>query len=390
MIPRPGLNGEPPTYTEISGFEVWRPSVHALPGFLTPALRLLLRLACILPLTALAAGGADPAWEAEVQHHLERARSFLCPGLEAPPGEPSVRLSPLGAEYDQLQDVIYLDRDFLPVALYHEYGHWLLDHYLERRAEALAYYELRRRLWGHPLAEASHALAQEREYDRRLLAQLQRRGLLDLAENLDRYMAGRQALQREVNTLLAREDRYGSRYAQFDGRGPGPSLYALVAPYHELFADSVAVMITHSWNAVLMAAGPAPTSPTRRGLAGSGRRPEVLPLRAFRRGVRLDDPAAAPRLPGDPYSAFAPVRSLIRELAETGYRARPTQLLGVLADAIVEDLTERLDSPRHYQRTVRDLNRRMLERLRARVTAQADRPGPLLANRASTHCHGAR
>ncbi len=336
----------------------------------------------------------DNLWKLKVRRDIERVNGFLCDTFPLLPTRVRVVRDCRLPEYDLQRSLIFLDESYIPVELYHEYGHRVLDTLLRARSSVVGYYYLRNRLRHRSLVRAVAELELELTEDLRYLGELRRQSRWQLAQNLSRSVRRSRSLIFESSASLHLEPELSRLYPQYLGLTRQRSLHQLLGPYHELFADSLAVLMTRRWFSVHMGRnGFSPVISESGGrLQGCSFPVASMPqgqiyARSFRSDITADSYRFSYRDSDSYYSQFAPVRAHIRQLSESHFRQRPALLLRYLADAIVGEVEDRLRHPALYSLSLADQNRRLSARL-VRHAAAMEKPGPveLHAELTEHHC----
>ena len=313
-------------------------------------------------------------WAEKVRFHIKRVNHFLGTSFQGIPRKVRVFRTYGGPEYDISLGMIFVDEAHTPVEIYHEYAHNILDSYLTERSSAIKYYKLRHKLQGLSLLEAIDDIEAEIQDDRRLFQYLRENSYLNMANSLRRYMDSSSALLQEVKELVwleTQREGFEAMYERFLGHTAEPSLFELLGPYHELFADTLAVLITGRWNSILMTKLDLPNGAKSR-YAFLQQQPEVLAAkwleyRSFKEGVSLDNYTFSFLEAENNYSQFHPVRSYIRNLSDNLFNHAPENLLSLLADAIYEEVEERLNGSHRYQISLEQMNRQLNDRLASSI-----------------------
>lgn len=278
----------------------------------------------------------------------------------------SVRIirSYMSPEYDLARHQIYIDESYTPVELYHEYAHKVLDDMLIKRCAAIRYFNLRRSFEDRDPVQVLREVELEVADDVIYLQELKDLGYNKMAGNLARSIKNNQLKMQRIRDLLPEHQRYGALYSRYRGEEGELSLYQLIAPYHELFADSVSVLMTGSWNSTYV----AQLDRLKRSgeeLAFVKTHPKMsqqqfLEYRAFKQGLTLKEYQFSPMEQESSYTQFVPFRSHFRHLAESEYRGQPQQLLYKLAQLISDEIGQRLDSESLYRMSLPEMNGRLI------------------------------
>ncbi|MCW9052819.1 MAG: hypothetical protein OQJ91_11010 [Motiliproteus sp.] len=320
-------------------------------------------------------------WEERIYSEIDRTNRLLCRAFTQLPDSVRVFRSDRGPQYDLSLGMIFIGHDYLPVHLYHEYGHKVLDHYLYRHSSVLSYYQMRDRIGGpRSLQDSLLGLEQQIREDQGFLIQLRQRRLVKMAGNLSRWINDHTELIFEASAVMHLEERLAKVFEQLGSDSPA-ARYRLLAPYHELFADTLAVIMTGRWQSVMMAAAgginrqsiltePIPFEPSQLGFNSYFSNvvvPDVLHYRSFQRHLSVEEYRFS-RLEGDSnYAQFAPVRSYIRGLAEQQFENSKAMLLLILAEAIQQQLELRLSEPKLLQMDLKAMNRGLIDSLQQRM-----------------------
>jgi len=336
----------------------------------TLALGTLLTLAAVAQAETevIVVNAQTPAWEEHIERYIQRANRFLAPAFTGLPSSVRIVRTFRAPEYDLSSGVILIDQNYTPVELYHEYAHKVLDHLLLQRSEAVQYYHLRRTLHGKDLQVALDDLKDELSDDRLYLQELKSNGYQKMVNNLSRSIGWNEQLMDRLQQAQGQHLRFNHMYPHYNGETGKPSLYRLIAPYHELFADTLATLMTGQWDSIYWAQNHRLQQGEEQ-LAFMRLHPEMsqqqfLAYRRFQRELDLRHYQFKAEEWDSPYTQFAPARSHIRTLAETAYRDQPAQLLYNLADAIIVEIDGRLAGNESYQLTLMEKNRQLIKRLR--------------------------
>ncbi|MEH6626357.1 MAG: hypothetical protein V7739_07930 [Motiliproteus sp.] len=311
-----------------------------------------------------------PLWEEKVEVEIGRANRFLCKSFVDLPDFVRIFKTDRGPEYDTSLGMIFIHQDYLPVHLYHEYGHKVLDNYLQSRSAVLGYYRLRKRLGGDPLQQALEKLQSEIISDQQYLRQLQQKQRKKMAGNLSRWIGDHEALVFEASAVMHLDDQLDSPFKRIQTPRTSLTVFQMLAPYHELFADTFAVLMTGRWDSISMVGATGDGNAMRLGFVNLSPRvshADILPYRAFNRYVVLDFYEFSEQEKDSYYTQFAPMRSYIRYLYEQQFEADPDLLVRYLAEAIQQQMELRLSSRQHLLLTLTELNKGLIASLQRRV-----------------------
>ena len=316
----------------------------------------------------------SPLWEERIHSELDRANRFLCQAFSELPQAVRVYRSDRGPEYDLSLGLIFIDQDYLPVHLYHEYGHKVLDHYLHGHSSVLNYYRMRDRIGrDQSLQQSMSGLERQLAEDQRFLKQLRQRHYFKLAGNLSRWIRNHTDLLYEASAVVHLERYLTGAFEQL-GQDRQRRVFKLMAPYHELFADTLAVLMTGRWESVMMASRSTPSASLHRlGFSNyTDRIPfaDILHYRTFQPRLSLQNYRFSSLEADSDYTQFAPVRSYIRELSERHFRGREAMLLLTLAEAIQQQLELRLSDVAQLDLNLKSMNQGLIDSLQQRMRFQ--------------------
>ncbi len=341
--------------------------------------QLLAPLFVALPLHAqeiLVLNSPGAVWKEGVELRIRQVNDFVGDSFQPLPATVKVARTYGTPEYDLALELLLLDEAYIPVELFHEYAHALLDIYLKQQVAAVGYFELRRRIRGKPVSEKIALLKEELADDRQYLEELKQKGYQKMATNLARAIVSSNQLLDELRIATPLDHRLAAMYPRYTGHTHAPSLYRVLAPYHELFADTLAALLTNQWDSIYMAQINLAHHRDYE-LKISNKHPAMnnqnyLRYRAFRTDIDLDSYEFSPEEAHSSYTQFAPTRAYIRKLAETDFNRDRSRLIARLAQVIAEELDARLSSPLLYSMPLREKNRRLIKRLAGVETLTAD------------------
>jgi len=308
-------------------------------------------------------------WEQGVRSRISQVNRFLGDHFHPIPQSVRVARTHGTPEYDLSLKLLLLDEAYIPVELFHEYAHALLDSFLLQRSQAIQYYQLRKQIRDADVTAKISELQDEIEYDSRYLLELKQKGYTRMERNLANALLDSHLLLAKLEEARPIDHELNGMYPLYTGKTTRPSLYRVIAPYHELFADSLATMVTGQWESIYIAQLEAIEKDDYE-LDFSNKSPTMdtdtyLNYRSFKAGIDLKEYRFSDMEEQSIYTQFAPARSYIRRLAESSYATAKADLLSKLATAIAEEIENRLRNPQLYEMSLREQNKRLIGKLAA-------------------------
>lgn len=308
-------------------------------------------------------------WEQGIRSRINQVNRFL--GDHFHPIPPSVRVVHTHGtpQYDMSLKLLLLDEAYIPVELFHEYAHALLDSLLLERSPAIQYYQLRKQIRDADVGAKISELQQDIKDDSRYLLKLKANGYTRMESNLAKAIEGSRQLLEKLEDARQIDHKLNGMYPLYTGKTTRPSLFRVIAPYHELFADTLTTLVTGQWESIYMAQlNPIEKDDFELGFSNKSPamdRDSYLNYRSFKVGIELKEYRFSDMEAQSIYTQFAPVRSYIRRLAESSYATTKADLLSKLATAIAEEIDNRLRNPQHYEMSLREQNSRLIGKLAA-------------------------
>lgn len=144
--------------------------------------------------------------------------------------------------------------------------------------------------------------------------------------------------------------------------------FALIAPYHELFADTLTVALADDWSLMSETSKASlEKSGETLNVPAGGSAEQVFWHRGFHPGLSAESYAYAEWEAKDNYTQFAPVRSALREKLEAVAVTQRDRLILALAAAISEEFEERVSAPPLHAISLKEKNLRLKNRFEARL-----------------------
>ncbi|MDI3325666.1 hypothetical protein QKW35_14905 [Pontibacterium granulatum] len=308
-------------------------------------------------------------WEQSIRSRISQVNRFLGDHFQPIPQSVRVARTHGTPEYDLKLKLLLLDEAYIPVELFHEYAHALLDSFLLERSAAIQYYQLRKQIRDADVTVKISELQADIEDDSRYLLELRERGYTRMEGNLTRTLQESRLLLAKLEASRPIDRELKTLYSLYTSKTIRPSLYRVIAPYHELFADTLATMVTGQWESIYMTQLDAIENDDFE-LEFSNKSPTMdtasyLQYRSFKAGINLKSYRFSDMEQQSTYTQFAPARSYIRHLTESSYATAKADLLSKLATAIAEEIENRLRNPQHYEMSLREQNRRLIGKLAA-------------------------
>lgn len=308
-------------------------------------------------------------WEQGIRSRINQVNRFLGDHFHPIPQSVRVVRTHGTPEYDLSLKLLLLDEAYIPVELFHEYAHALFDSFLIERSPAIQYYQLRKRIRDADVDTKISELQREIEDDSRYLLKLRAKGYTWMESNLAKAIEGSRLLLAKLKNARQIDQKLSVMYPLYSGKTERPSLFRVIAPYHELFADTLTTLVTGQWESIYMAQLKTIEMDDFE-LGFSNKSPAMdtdsyLNFRSFKAGIDLKEYRFSDMEGQSVYTQFAPTRSYIRRLAESSYATAKADLLSKLATAIAEEIENRLRNPQHYEMSLREQNQRLISKLAA-------------------------
>lgn len=306
-------------------------------------------------------------WDQGIRSRINQVNRFLGGHFHPIPQSVRVVRTHGTPEYDLSLKLVLLDEAYIPVELFHEYAHALLDSFLLQHSSAIHYYQLRKQIRDVDVNAKISELKREIEEDNRYVLTLRAKGYTRMERNLTKAIDASRQLLATLEDARQIHQKLNVMYPLYTGKTKQPSLFRVIAPYHELFADTLTTLVTGQWESIYMAQlNPTVKDDSILGFSNKSptmNRDSYLKFRSFKAGIDLNDYHFSDLEKQSIYTQFSPVRSYIRRLVEFSYATAKADLLSKLATAIAEEIENRLSDPQYYEMSLREQNKRLIGKL---------------------------
>mgnify|MGYP003393274940 CR=1 FL=1 len=262
-----------------------------------------------------------------------------------------------GVAYSSRGNAIFVSQLIEPL-LIHEYGHALLDEYLVQNSEAWLYFKARRMFDRKTLPQAVADMRTSVANLEKTLSEFKiSHPGSEFVTNLERSLRKENITLSFLISALPLDEKYKHHHEQVD-------FFSLLAPYHELLADTLAVVMANDWNLMSDQLREYNRTSDEKMVVPEGATEEkIFWHRGFHRDVAVENYDFKSWEEENPYTQFAPMRSYLRSLFEDLDESSKHLRLILLAKAIQMELDERVQNKSLHQITAKEKNQRLKKRI---------------------------